>query len=271
MGLVDLHVHLLPGVDDGPPTLDDSLVHAARVADAGVTEVVVTPHVGHSVFPLIPSEIPERTKRLERALAAEGIGLRLRPGGEIHSSAAQRLRRHDLGVVAQGPAGRRWLLLEAPFAGIDPDFVESCRWLRLQGFAVVIAHPERSKGLLSDGIGHLRGELACGSLLQVSVCSLLGRHGDEVQVAAETLVTRGLAAVVASDGHGARRNQTLRQGLEALLELGVGAERAWQLVSENPRALLQAGLPVLPEAPGPPARNRAAADPRPQAAHRFLL
>src|SRR3954454_5286872 len=130
MALVDLHLPLPPGVDDAPPDEAGSLAHARRVPRAGVREATVTPHMGHPDFPLDPATIPERTRALQAAIDAAGIPLRLHPGGEIHPEGATALGRDDLDVIAHGPPGARWVLLEVPFAGIGPSFLEACRHVR---------------------------------------------------------------------------------------------------------------------------------------------
>lgn len=241
MAFIDLHLHLLPGVDDGPAGLADALVHAHTLAAEGVTEAVLTPHVGHPDFAVEIAEIPRRTEQLRRALAVAGIALRLRPGGEIHPAAAGRLSRSALETVAQGPPQARWVLLEAPFAGIDEHFLASVRRLREMGFASVVAHPERAAA------GHeLLGRLtAAGAVLQVNTCSLLGVHGPEVRARAIEMVRDGTAYVIASDGHGGSRRHTLRRGHALALGVaGVSAERAARLTSANPRFLLQHGVPA---------------------------
>src|SRR4051812_11648765 len=151
MSYVDLHLHLLPGVDDGPSTLRESLDHARRMAEAGGLEAVVTPHIGHPRFTVDPRGVARRTKDLQRALVRAGIGLRLAPGGELHPSALERFGRVELQAIAQGPPGARWVLAEVPFGGIDEGFLAGCAVLRGRGFGVVIAHPERAAGVLDGG------------------------------------------------------------------------------------------------------------------------
>jgi protein-tyrosine phosphatase len=119
MSHIDLHLHLLPGVDDGPPDEAASLVHAARLAREGVHEATVTPHVGHPDYPLDVATIAERTRALQAAIEAEGIELLLHPGGEIHPLGATALAPGDLDLIAHGPRGARWVLFEVPFTGID--------------------------------------------------------------------------------------------------------------------------------------------------------
>lgn len=251
MPFVDLHLHLLPGVDDGPADLAVALRHARRLVDDSVMEAVVTPHVGHPDFPVVVAEIPRRTTRLQRALDDAGIRLRVRPGGELHAAAAGRMSRSALEVIAHGPPRARWLLVEAPFEGIDEDFPACLRRLREMGFGALIAHPERSAG----GHERLHEPIAGGAVLQVNACSLLGAYGPQVRERAAGLVRDGSAYVVASDGHGGRRSHTLRDGRDALIAAGASRERAEQLTSANARFLLRHGIPpqLSERAPSPSA------------------
>ena len=244
MSYVDLHLHLLPGVDDGARDERESLDHAARMVKAGVREALVTPHVGHPSFPLDVATIPAHTAALQAALDREGIALRLHAGGEIHPDVAASLGADDLRVLAQGPPGARWVLVEVPFAGVDEGFLAGCRAIRRHGIGLVIAHPERAAGLLDDGLRALRPELRAGAVLQVNVCSLLGRHGPEAQLAAKRLIRGKLAYVLASDGHPGTRTHTLAEGFAPAVAAGASPIQAWQLIDANPRFLLRYGLPA---------------------------
>jgi protein-tyrosine phosphatase len=245
MSHVDLHLHLLPAVDDGPEDEAASLTHAARLAAAGVHEATVTPHVGHPWFPIDVGSIPERTRALQAAIDRAGIDLRLHPGGEIHPEGARSLDGAQLDVIAHGPPGARWVLLEVPFAGIDESFLESCAHVRALGFGLLIGHPERAHGFLTGGYEALREELEAGALLQVNVCSLLGRQGPEAHAGATRLVREGIAYVLASDGHGGNRAHTLAAGTSAALAAGASAEFSRRLTSANPRFLVEHGIPAL--------------------------
>lgn len=249
MSHLDLHLHLLPGVDDGPTDLAQALDHAHRMAAAGVREATVTPHVGHPSFPFDHATVPGRTRALQVALRQAGIPLRVRPGGEIHPAAAHTLSSAELDLVAQGPRGGRWVLAEVPFAGIDDAFLAGCARIRGRGFGLVIAHPERAAGILDGGLVWLERELAAGSVLQVNVCSLLGRHGPEAQAAGELLVRERLAYLLASDGHAGTRSHTLAEGVEAAMAAGASAAHADQLTRANPRFLLHHGLSARPITP----------------------
>jgi protein-tyrosine phosphatase len=228
---VDLHLHLLPGVDDGPVDDRAALEHAARLARDGVHEATVTPHVGGPDYPVVPATIAERTRAVQAAVDAAGIDLHLHPGGELFPAGATALGPAELDAIAHGPRGARWVLLEVPFAGVDDTFLDAWRHVRRHGFGVLIAHPERAAGLLGDGLRRLRPAIADGALLQVNVSSLLGRHGAEALAAAQRLIRDRLAYVIASDGHGGDRRDTLAAVPDS------------PLTGANPRFLLAHGIP----------------------------
>jgi protein-tyrosine phosphatase len=266
----DLHLHLLPGVDDGAPDLETAVAHARKMVAAGVHAATVTPHIGSPFFPVDPAEIPERTDALQRVLDAEGIDLELHPGGEIHPEAHGDLTPAQLDGIAHGPEGARWVLAEVPFAGVDDAFVDGLRTIRGHGFGLVIAHPERAAGVLDGGLQRLRPLLADGAVLQVNACSLLGRQGPEARDAARRLIRSRLAYVIASDGHPGHRDHTLTDGEAAARAAGASPTQIVQLTQANPRFLLRHGLPHTDAptptrtAPGAEALRHARA-----AAHRF--
>ncbi len=241
MSYVDLHSHLLPGVDDGAYDEAESLCHVRRMVAEGVREVTVTPHV-NGFWALELESIAGRVAGLQRAIDRESLRLRLHPGGELHPRRAAQLSDHDLDLIAQGPPGRRWLLLEIPFDGIDGPFVELCSDLQARGWGLLIAHPERANGLLGGGLDRLAEPLRQGAMLQVNVCSLLGHHGFDVQETAVTLLRRGLVRVLASDAHPGTRDHTLRLGFDLALGAGATSVQAWRLTQAHPRALLRDGM-----------------------------
>jgi protein-tyrosine phosphatase len=242
MSYVDLHSHLLPGLDDGAATLDESLRHARRLHAEGVREVACTPHIKRSHFPaIVLAELADRRAELQRAIEAEGLAVRLHPGGELAHEDALVLAPYQLDYIAQGPAGARWLLLECPFAGLDEEFAAAAGRLTGLGYGVLLAHPERARG----GHEHLWPLVEAGALLQVNVCSLLGNHGLEVQETAARLVRRGVTYCLASDGHPGTREHTLQLGFHLLLAAGASSAQAYRLTQSNPRFLLHQGIPSL--------------------------
>jgi protein-tyrosine phosphatase len=245
MTRVDLHFHLLPGVDDGPSDMDASLALArAAVADGSKT-VVATPHVRADLGLTDAVEIHARVLELRGALAAAGIQLEVRCGGELGHDVAAGMRQSELELLAQGPPGGRWLLVETPFEGIGPDFHAAAAHLRERGFGILIGHPERSADAELDGFAGLQRELDAGSLAQVNALSLTGDHGEEACRAAWELIADGLVTVVASDAHGPTRPPALGLARRTMLGVGLSRGAADELVGANPRRLLGSGMPVL--------------------------
>jgi protein-tyrosine phosphatase len=240
---VDLHCHLLPGVDDGAPNIDHSASYANRLRSEGIRDVLVTPHV-NEIWSLDPLSIPERVAELSDELRRRGLALRLHAGAEVAHQRAAELTDDELDCVTVGPGQARWLLLEAPFTGLDDEFLEIACDLRARGVGTVIAHPERSPGVADDGFRRLLTLLAEGSVAQVNVCSLLGNNGLEVQEVAVRMLRSGLAYAIASDGHPGSRDHTLQLGFHLALRAGAGSVQAWRLTQANPRFLLRHGIPA---------------------------
>jgi protein-tyrosine phosphatase len=242
MAYVDLHCHLLPGLDDGAAAMAATLTHARRLEAAGVHDVACTPHIKRSDFPHVDiAGLAGRREEVQRAIDAHGINVRLHGGGELAHEEALVLDPADLERIAQGPADARWLLLECPFEGVRQDFVDAAERLWDLGYDVLVAHPERGAAI-AGAEQRLRSLVSRGALLQVNATSFLGRHGPAAQVGAGRLLRQGLIFCLASDGHPGTRDDTLDRGYEALVRLGADAAR---LTRENPRALLLAGAPRL--------------------------
>ena len=237
---VDLHCHLLPGIDDGAPTMDYTIAHARRLEAAGVHDVACTPHIKRCDFPYVDvTALAAARAEAPRALDA----VRLHGGGELAHEEALAFAPQELEHIAQGPEGGRWLLLECPFAGLDDEVVQASERLWDLGYGVLLAHPERAAAI-TGADRRLRSLAARGALLQVNATSLLGRHGPTAQTGAVRLLREGLVWCLASDGHPGTRNDTLDRGHAALVRLGL-AGRAAQLTQDNPRELLTAGAPAF--------------------------
>jgi protein-tyrosine phosphatase len=246
MNQADLHFHLLPGVDDGPGDLAASLELARAALADGTDTVVATPHVRLDLGLTDAREIDRRVDELCKALESADVPLEIHCGGEIGHELAGLLDQDELNLLAQGPPGARWLLVETPFEGMGQGFHEATAELRRRGFGVVLAHPERSADAILDGAAGLRHELAAGSLAQVNALSLTGDHGEEARRAAARLIADRLVSVVASDAHGPSRPPALSRAREALLDSGLGPSGAYALTVTGPRALLAQGRPARP-------------------------
>ncbi len=242
MAYADLHFHLLPGVDDGPADMAASLELARAAVAEGTGTVVATPHVRADIGITDAVEIHARVLELRSALEAAGILLEVRCGGELCHDTIGGMRQSELELLAQGPSGARWVLVETPFHGIGDDFHAAMTELRDRGFGVLMAHPERSADASLDSAAGLRGELAAGSLAQLNALSLTGSHGEEACSAAWELVAEGLVAVVASDAHGPTRPPGLELARRTLLEVGISRGVVQSLIGSTPHRLLATGI-----------------------------
>jgi protein-tyrosine phosphatase len=239
VGYTDLHCHLLPGVDDGPSTLDESLAYAAAAVAAGTTTIVATPHVE-----LIDvHELPERVDALRAALEAEGIALDVHRGGELKPFSIPDLTDRELDLIAHGPPDARWVLYEVPFHGADEAFVAGAHELRARGFGLLLAHPERTQGMVDGGgLQIVEALMADGAAVAANTGPLLGREGAERRRAAEHLLRRCVPSVVATDAHAQSRPYTLAMAAEAVEAATGRADRARRLTTEAPARLLAEGV-----------------------------
>jgi protein-tyrosine phosphatase len=240
VGHVELHFHLLAGIDDGPATLDESVELAAAAVADGTGIVVATPHV-HPEHVTDPELIRDRARELVARLARERIGLEVCAGGELSHLMVGRLSGRELELIAHGPAGRRWLLLETPFDGADGDFADAADELRGRGFGLVIAHPERARQT-PETAATIRRELAVGSTVQITAAALSGGYGPAARKAAVTLLAEQPSAIISSDAHGPRAGRM--PGLTAALaELRrLGDFEPVRRVDATPRTLLEHGI-----------------------------
>jgi protein-tyrosine phosphatase len=140
VAVIDLHAHLLPGIDDGPPDDAGSLEMARVAVQAGITAMAATPHIGHA-HDVVVAELAERRARLRELLTAEGIDLHVLQGGELTGARFMELQPQELAQLTLG--GGRYLLLECPFTPVGSMFEQFVARAQGLGFDVLLGHPER--------------------------------------------------------------------------------------------------------------------------------
>jgi protein-tyrosine phosphatase len=245
--MIDLHCHLLPGIDDGPPELGATLELARAHLAAGVQTVACTPHVNWDA-PNRSEAISAATESLRAELADAEIDLTIVAAAEVGLTMAVELDRDELTRLRLG--GGEWLLLEAPLSvsvGVDT----AVGVVAAQGHRILLAHPERCPAFQRDP-DSLRRLVDQGVLCQVTATALTGQFGRTVQRFALELMREGLIHVVASDAHDARRRPP---GLrEHVVSAGFEHRADW-LTQEVPAAIL-AGERIPPAPPGPEPKRR---------------
>jgi protein-tyrosine phosphatase len=252
---VDIHAHVLPGLDDGPPDLEESLAMASAAAESGIATIAATPHL-HPGFPDVRiDEVAARCDRLREVLDRERIPLELVPAAEVALPWALEASDQHLVLASYGQRGTD-LLIETPFARVV-GFDRFLYSLQAKGFRITLGHPERNGSFQQDPTP-LRALVEGGVLLQVNAESLLGPAGRGAKRLARNLLTEGLAHAIASDAHRARSWRpvtNLREGVSAAAEL-VGQERARWLSEAVPAAIVAgAELPPPPPTASGPARR----------------
>jgi protein-tyrosine phosphatase len=249
--VIDLHCHVLPGLDDGAQTLEDACELARAAARDGITTIAATPHV-RADYPTSADDMERGVETVRAALVEEGVGVEVVGGGEVALDSLPTLSWEDLARFTLGGTGR-YLLLEFPYGGWPLDLEQRVFELLAGGLSPILAHPERSRDVQDDP-RRLEGAVHGGALVQVTAAALDGRLGRRAKATAMSLVELGLAHLVASDAHTPDvRAAGMSQAREAVGHEALGT---W-LVEGAPGAIL-AGEDVPPR---PASRRR----------HRFRL
>lgn len=249
--MIDLHSHILPGVDDGAEHVADSLELARAALSEGTTVMAATPHMREDHPRVRPKELAGRCAELNEAMRAGAVPLEVVPGGEVDLLWAHRANDEELRLVTYGQRGSD-LLLETPYGTLPPRFEDLVLAIARRGFRVLLAHPERSPALQRRP-RRLAALVRRGVLVQVTAKSLL-RGRRPTQDMAKALVKEGLAHVIASDAHRTSPAGTLglAAGLAAATELA--PEWAPRMVNEWPAAV--AAGESLPRPVGGPRKRR---------------
>jgi len=242
--MIDLHSHLLPGLDDGAGSIDASVAIARAALRDGIDLIAATPHVRDD-YPTTAAEMEGAVAEVRAALAAEGVEIELRTGGEVALGRLDQLDNDELRRL--GLAGRPdYLLIESPYYGWPLDLGERVFQLGLRGITPVLAHPERNADVQAQP-QRLEPLVAAGMLVQLTAASLDGRLGRGAQTGSFALLDRGLAHLVASDAH----EPAVREiGLSSVAG-AVGDTMARWLTHDVPAAIV-GGTPI----PMRPARGQ---------------
>ena len=253
--MIDLHNHLLPGIDDGAKKVEETLEFLRIARRDGVKIVVATPHMKPGVYDNRRETILERVALVrEAAKGNEAEGVTLLPGAEVYFTADLPARARAKELMTVGDGGR-YLLLELPYQQIPMQVDDTIFKLRILGITPLMAHPERVAYYLED-IDRVAASVRLGALMQVTAASLTGKFGDKARDFARAMLRRGLIHVLASDGHDVRyRPPVLSEGPRAAA-LVVGESAARRMVEDTPRAIIEGRDVDIEEQPGPPLPGR---------------
>lgn len=246
--MIDLHCHLLPGIDDGPATLAESVALARMAVADGITTSVVTPHIHPGRFNNHTEKIEVYLRAFRMALAQQAIELDVRLGAEVRvSMESLELLVHEQVPFVGMHRGWRVLLLELPHSGVPVGSLQMIEKLLRMQIRPLIAHPERNK-LFMDHPQRLEPFLAAGCWLQLTAGSITGDFGKAAQKLALQLLEDDSVRVVASDAHNLTSRPPVLSRAHAFISQRWGADLANDLMLRNPRLMLgmtqQSGVPA---------------------------
>ena len=236
MGMIDLHCHILPGIDDGPELLDESIEMCRIAVDDGISKVVCTPHHVVGKYNNNREKIIRCVEKLQASIDSEHIPLTLYPGCEI---------RLDINLVESIKAGElltmndsgRYITLELPNEALPKNIEEIISALIFAGIIPIIAHPEKT--MVTRNNPEIIYQLVqLGALTQLTASSLTGRLGSRIKKFSVFLVEHKLAHMLVTDAHSSkRRRPVLSDGLKRLKEI-VGEKAAMEMVKTIPEKIL---------------------------------
>jgi protein-tyrosine phosphatase len=242
--MIDIHAHILPGVDDGPPDLETSLTMLRLAARTGTTDIVATPHASLQ-FPYDPETIRARLVELRNAA---GDSIRIHSGCDLqlHYENIQRALAHP---ETYSINGRGYLLVELSDLMIPRNLDEIFAELRAAGLSPILTHPERNP-LLEHRLEELEAWVEQGLAIQITAQSLFGRFGGSARTQARKLLERNLVHFIASDAHDPEDRTPRLDEAWRWLERNFGPDYARILLEENPRAALYGEAIQRPPARG---------------------
>ncbi|YCI75552.1 tyrosine protein phosphatase [Bacillus sp. R1-10] len=238
--MIDIHCHILPGVDDGSADMKESLNMARKAAEAGITHIFATPHHLNEKYVNIKSDIMDRAVRLNESFQIENIPLTIHLGQEvrIHRDIFSSLEKEEILTLDDNGT---YLLLELPSGRVPTYTQEVIYELLLKGITPIIVHPERNKELCENH--KLLFELVQeGALTQLTSGSIIGNFGKSIQSFSKKIIEHNLAHFIATDAHNiGSRGFTLQQAYETITK-AYGIQRTYYF-KENAEQLLKGQSP----------------------------
>jgi protein-tyrosine phosphatase len=252
--LIDLHCHLLPGIDDGAKDIDMSLAMARMAVADGITVTACTPHILPGVYNNSGPAIIAAIGRLQEALKRAGIPLRLVEGADAHiaPNLADQLRAGEALTINR----TRYLLLEPPHHVVPPRMEDLIFGLQTAGYVPIITHPERLSWI-EKHFSLIQRLVNSGNLMQLTAGSFLGRFGRRPRYWAERMLDEGLCHVLATDAHNQEQRPPQMAEARDMIARRLGDEEANNLVMTRPLAILKNANPIelapTPSRPAAPA------------------
>jgi len=244
--MIDLHAHILYGLDDGPETLTESLEMIRIGYRDGLRKMVATPHTLNGIYQNDRETILAKVQELNSEICnlQSAIPMKVLPGADVHFS-PDIVQRFEQGEIETINDTGRFMMIEFPFQGIPYKAEGILYQLIAKGIIPIISHPERNLE-----IGHKAKRyhemIRMGCLGQVTAMSLTGEFGNGVRRVAEKLLTSRLVHFIASDAHSRHKRPPILSAAVSAAKKIVGQEEAQRMVTEYPQAILNGQRPEVP-------------------------
>lgn len=233
--MLDIHCHILPGVDDGSPDIGVSLEMAEVLWDAGFRQIAASPHYGEGSAGDVPIELAaEKRKELSGALAEAGIELEILPNAEHHLRPSL-FDRLDAGAVVPIGGHGKWLLVELPWQPI-PDPEKIIFRIQMKGYRVILAHPERYKYIEPPMVERF---VERGVLMQIELGSFADLYGRRARKRALRYADKGQCHAMATDLHHSKGAREWIADASKYVRKRYGDEGYERVLAHNPKLLTQ--------------------------------
>jgi protein-tyrosine phosphatase len=234
----DIHCHCLPGVDDGPAMVEDSLALCRSLVNDGITTVVATPHqLGSYIGRNLANAVRAAVAELNQRLAGQQVPLTIKPGGDVRvdEQIGQLLERDQILTLADGG---RYLLLELPHETFMDPLPLLKQLVTTRGICPIVSHPERNRSLVARP-NVVNAWLECGATLQITSGSFVGDFGATAQRAAWYWLETGAAGLVASDAHDTKSRPPRMTAAIEMITHRLGQDVARRVCLENPSRVIE--------------------------------
>ncbi len=233
--MIDIHCHILPGIDDGSESYDESIEMAKASAAEGVSTIVATPHIYDDCIGI--DILQKKTDELNKRLNTDSVPVKILFGGEIYADLSPEIfSRHSMN-------GNGYVLVEFPHSHLPARSYDILQSLSSNGLRPLIAHPERNPSVINNPRLLIELVKNTGAAVQVTSSSIAGDFGRRIKMCSHFLLKKGVVDIIASDSHSMRfRLPGLLKGVKTAGKI-IGKEAAGYLVNENPLAIIN-GEPI---------------------------
>ncbi len=235
--MIDIHCHILPGIDDGPAVPDESVEMARQALEDGIHGVIATPHTLNGIFINRFQKISICIDRLRRVLKDEHIDLALYPGAEEHFRPGlfQRILSGESSTLNHTG---KYVLVEFPFHCVPAEAKDELFQLKLKGITPILAHPERNT-VFQEHPDMLADMIASGALTQITAMSIVGEMDETAMEFSHRLIRWRMAHIIASDAHSSEyRTPVLLKAVQLAGNILKSKSDAMKMVQEHPQAIL---------------------------------